>query len=219
LGLPGVLIRANTGNLNDFFDLIETGIKPYLGDNSRAKSAEDPNAVKKKSPLSWILDNPVIKFLMKMNPLSLILEAFTEEWEDSGLGEDFVFPNLVEFLTPLAKTLWEGFQTVIADFLEYIKDLWTKVSDVVSDPSQAMQKLKEALQSSAWMLFNTIKTLVTTAWRAVGELMDGLTKFLEAKWKFPYITALFEWYAEQVCTCHRIDIGSYSLDLHRTSLL
>ncbi|KUJ19606.1 uncharacterized protein LY89DRAFT_717075 [Mollisia scopiformis] len=200
LTLPGQLVRANSQNLDDLFDLMEMGLKPYLGNNTKIQSSEDPNTRLKKSPLGWLFDNPVIKIIMKLNPLSIILEAFAEEFDASGLGDDFEVPNFVEFLTPLATTLWNGFQTVVVDLLDFIKDLWSKVSDAASDPSKSMEKIREVFQAGFWFLFNTVKTLVKTAWQAVGDFMDGLVKFLEAKWKFPFITSLFEWYAEQPFT-------------------
>jgi phage-related protein len=141
-----------------------------------------------------------VKILNKLNPLGIILEAFTEEFSASGLGDDFQVPKLAQYLSPLATTLWDGFQAVIADFMEFIKGLWSKISDSVSDPSQALEKLKAALQEAFWFIFNTVKTLVKTAWQAVGDFMDAVVHFIEAEWKFPLITSLFEWYAEPVCT-------------------
>lgn len=196
---PGELVRANSQNLDDFFDLIEMGLKPYLGNSTKVRNTEDPNTTMKKSPLSWLFDNPIFKILMKLNPLPLILEAFSEEFDESGLGDDIQVPNFAEFLSPLGTTLWDGFQTVVADIMDFIKDLWSKVSDSTSDPAKAMDKIRQAFQAGFWLIFNTIKTLVKTAWQAIGEFMDALVKFLEAKWKFPFITSLFEWYAEQVC--------------------
>lgn len=198
LKLPSQLVKSNMQNIDGFFDLIEAGLKPHLGNKSKMENPISPDDIMKNSPLAWIFDNPVMNILKQLNPLSILTEAFTEEFDAAGLGDTFEIPQFRTYLTPVAVTLWEAFKSVITEFLDLIKGLWSKVSETVCDPSKAMNKIKEGLQESFWFLFNTMNTLVKTACKAVGDFMDGLVFFLEAKWKFPLVTTLFEWHAEQV---------------------
>lgn len=197
LRLPGQIIKSNAHSITEFFDIIELGLKPYLDDETPIESRTNPDDLVKDSPLAWILDNPIMKIMRRLNPISIIVEAASEEFADAGLGEDFQVPDIASYLSPVARTLCDAFKSIIGQFIDFFKGIASDLIACANDPSKAMTLIKKAMQKAFRFLFNTVKTLVTTAWTVIGEVMDAVVQFLEAKWKIPLVTTLFTWYAEQ----------------------
>lgn len=198
ISLPGTLIKSNADNLDNLFNVVEKGLEPYLGSDTNSSVGLDPDEQLKNSSLYWLLDNPVLRILKQLNPLSILTEALAEAYEETGLDEYIQIPQMSKYLTPAGNTIWDSLKAILAQFLTFLEGLWADISDTVANPSIAMQRIKKALQKGFSFLFGAIKTLVKAAWKALGEVFDALVLFLEAKWKIPLITPLFEWYAEQV---------------------
>jgi hypothetical protein len=196
--LPGQLIKSNAQNVNDLFDIVEMGLKPFLADDTSAENRVNPDDLVKDSPLAWILDNPIMKIMRQLNPISILVEAASETFSEAGLDDDFQVPNVASYLSPVARTLWEAFKSIIGQFVDLLKGLGSDIAACANDPSKAMKIIKKALQKAFRFLFNTVKTIAATAWTVVGEIMDAVVEFVEAKWKIPLVTTLFTWYAEQV---------------------
>ena len=93
--LPQQFLTSNTDNLDVLFRRLERDLASVIGDRTSLSvgAVKDSSGQLKDSPLSWILDNLIINFIMKLNPLSIVTEAFTESFGEE-FGDDFKVPKL-----------------------------------------------------------------------------------------------------------------------------
>jgi len=193
-------MRANAPNLEALFDNLEHDLQPFIGDKSNPKvgPAKDPRAGLRNSPLAWLFDNPVLNLIIKLNPMSIIMEALGEAWEEE-LGDDIKFPNFSNFTTKLREILTKTFENEAEIFFDLLGKLWDRVKDVANDFSKVLEVLKGAIQDIAYALFNAVRTAVRGIWDMMSEMMTLVVTFLDGEWKLPFITPLFKWFADQVC--------------------
>ncbi|KAK4691407.1 hypothetical protein P7C71_g5588, partial [Lecanoromycetidae sp. Uapishka_2] len=198
LALPGEVVRANTGSLENLFDTLAKDFKPFVGDRSKPKvqSVPDPLAALRNSKVGWLLDNPVIAMLARFTPISIIMEAQMEAMEEE-YGPSFQIPSLTGLLNLVSTTLVDLVGEEVKIVVLLLQDLWEKIKDVIHNPSLVLEKLKSSFQDVFYAIFDAIKALVKSIWQLMGQVMEEISNFLRQEWKIPLTTALFEWYADQ----------------------
>jgi hypothetical protein len=192
--------KVNRSTLDQGLDSIKAKLEAYIADTRKAPQAanENPRSLLRDSPLAWLFDNPVIKFLMKFNPLSIILEAAGEAFEEGELGEMFQFPSFAALNDILTDTLPRILESQLANLVRLLEDMAEKLQPMIKDPSTTFSVLKDLLQNVFWTLFDAIKLMIQGVWDIMGGIIEQAMEFFKGKWKLPLITSLFEWYAEQV---------------------
>lgn len=91
-----------------------------------------------------------MNYIMKLNPIPKIMEAFTESFGEE-FGDDFKVPNLGEFAQRGAEVLSKIFQKEIDLLLDSFQRLWSRIEDVARDPAKVLGVSK--------VLFKTLLTL------------------------------------------------------------
>ena len=112
--LPQQFLASNSENLDDWFRRLEQDLAPVIGDRTLLSvgAAKDSNEQLKNSPLSWLFDNPIVNFIMKLNPIPVAMEALTESFGEE-LGNDFPVPNLGQVTQRAAEALSKAFHKEI----------------------------------------------------------------------------------------------------------
>jgi hypothetical protein len=178
------------------FNNLEHDLEPFIG--GPTKSPQDPHAVIANSPFSWLFDNPIITILMKLNPLPFILETLSESAGEL-LGDDFSFPSIGKFSQKATEILNNAFQSELSIVITLLESLWNRIKDVAKDVTKVLEALQGALKDIAHALFNAIRTGIKAIWSLIPEFIELVNTFLKGKWKIPFITDFFTWYADQVC--------------------
>lgn len=192
--------RTNRDTLDRGLDVIKEKLEAYIADTRVAPKAscDNPRSMLRDSPLAWLFDNPVLKFLMKFNPISIILEAAGEAFEEEGLSDLFQFPSFTALNSIMTETLPRLLESQLDNLMRLVESLAAKFGPMLKDPSIAFAVLQEALRDIFWTLFDAVKLMVQGVWDIMGGLLEQTMEFLKGKWKLPLVTSLFEWYAEQV---------------------
>ncbi|KAL8835441.1 MAG: hypothetical protein Q9170_003318 [Blastenia crenularia] len=198
LVLPQQFLASNSNNLDAWFRRLERDLAPVIGDRTPLSvgAAKDPNGQLKNSPLSWLLDNPLINFIKKLIPLSIITEAFTESFGEE-FGDDFEVPNLAHFAQQAAEALSEIFKKELDVLLDLIQRLWSRIENVARDPAKVLENLKGAFQDIAHALFDTVENVVKGVWQFLTEMFGLVVTFIEGVWKIPLVTDFYEWFTDQ----------------------
>ncbi|KAL8823007.1 MAG: hypothetical protein Q9191_006270, partial [Dirinaria sp. TL-2023a] len=196
--LPQQFLTSNSHNLDAWFRRLERDLAPIIGDKTplSAGAAKDPNGQLSNSPLSWLFDNPIINFITKFNPLSIVTEAFTESFSEE-FGDDFKFPDLGQFAQRAAEALSKVFRKEIEVLLDLFTRLWRRIEDIARDPAKVLENLKFAFQDIAHALFDTVENVVKGVWEFVTEMFGLVVTFIEGVWKIPLLTDFFEWFTDQ----------------------
>ena len=108
-------------------------------------------------------------FIMKLNPLPMLLEAFSESFGEE-FGDDFKIPNLGQFTQRAAEVLSKVFQKEIDVLLDLFQRLWSRVKDVARDPAKVLENLEGAFQDIAHALSDTVENIVKGVWQFVTEI-------------------------------------------------
>ena len=132
-----------------------------------------------------------MNFIMKLNPIPMVMEAFTESFGEE-FGDDFKVPNLREFAQRGAEALSKIFWKEIDVLLDLFERLWSRIKDVARDPAKLLENLKGAFQDIAHALFNSVENIVKGVWQFVTEIFELVVTFIEGIWKIPLITDFFE---------------------------
>ncbi|KAF4428349.1 hypothetical protein FACUT_9380 [Fusarium acutatum] len=198
LSLPGEITRGTEKDLERMFERIEANMEPLLGHRNPISipDQEDPHAALRRSPLAWLFDNPVVNMIMRFNPVSVILDALSESF-DEELGGFVQIPNIFSHFRKAFGTLGHVAEKQSDLFLDLLTRFWDRIKDFVSQPSRILELLKDGFQDFFRTIFDAIKTLITGLWESVGQFMDGLLSFINDKWKIPILTRLFKWYTDQ----------------------
>ena len=198
--LPQQFFASNSDNLDDWFRRLEQDLAPVIGDRTplSVDAAKDPNEQLKNSPLSWLFDNPIINFIMKLNPLPVVMEAFTESFGEE-FGDDFKVPNLGQFAQRAAEALSKVFHKEIDVLLDLFQRLWNRIQSVARNPAKVQENLKGAFQDIAHALFDTVENIMKGLWQFMIEMFGFVVTFIEGIWKIPLLTDFFEWFTDQVC--------------------
>ncbi|KAM5380095.1 hypothetical protein ACJZ2D_003742 [Fusarium nematophilum] len=201
----------NKYRLADWMDDIEEKCKEYLPD------ARTPRIEKKEpGPISKIMNNPVVKSLMKFNPLAWILEGATEGLAE-GLGDE---GSKVELRIPSLQPAIEAFARILGRTVEEatslvwacLKDVFGEIQTLYNDPSKLLETILRIASDVFYTAFDTIKTLVLAICDAVVAAFKYMKEFLNDVWKVPGLTDIWEDFTDgQEFTL--LNLGTYCMAL------
>ena len=200
-----VFIQVNEKTVDDTFETTREGVQSFIADtrplprqkNERV-TAED---LLRNNPVRWLSDNPMVKTLMKMNPIKILIEASTEAFQEEtqiDLSKDIKFPSFQPLSSILTEILPDLIASQIENFLRLIKDVWQKMQKVLNNPETLWDQSKALLQDMVWTVFDGIKELVLAIWKSLGACVDQAFEFMTGTFKIPKLTTWYEFYTGQV---------------------
>lgn len=185
LGLCGRVLKENRDSLSDLLLDARQKLKQYVDDPRQVPESDAP---KKKSFFAKLLDNPIIKALLKFNPLSWIIEAITEEVDTSS----WTMPNLKKFQELLSKHAVMGVEGLVNCIYNILEALVVGGGDAITNPSKFKAIVKRVFQTSAWELFDAVETVALSLYDMLIDVFDLLFEFLTGEWVIPGLTDLWE---------------------------
>jgi len=184
---------------------IEKDMNRFLPDARSPRSEKKPGS----NVLSKIMNNPVIKALLKFNPLSWILEGAQE-----GITETFGQVKIPS-VQPIIEAWTEFLANAITDSAELVTglfgDIYGEIQNVLKDPSSVLDVLLRILSDIFYTAFDGVKGLVLGAFDAFIKSLRGLNDLLTGTWKLPGLTDEWEDFAGQEFSL--IGCGTYILSL------
>jgi hypothetical protein len=133
-----------------------------------------------------ILNNPFLKLLMKINPISWIIEAIIEE--TPGLQ----MPELAPILSGLPTKIGAGAEKQLDLMEQLMKTFFAEIQGAANDPTKFLDTIRRSLQSVVWTLFDTLRNIVETTYDIITAVISALSPMLEGVWKVPGLTDLWE---------------------------
>ena len=174
-------LAVNENSVEDLFADGRTFLKKYIDDpRSPSEKAEG----QKDSLLMKIFNNPIVQTLLSFNPLSWIVDAFTDGLDSAG----FKMPDLQKFIKRIAKHVGDGADSLVTALTTVFSNIANSLGDLASDPSRAMSVLGKALQGVFWTLFDTIESLSLNIYHLLVDVFDLIVEFLTGEWEIPGLT-------------------------------
>ncbi|KAF4957011.1 hypothetical protein FGADI_3424 [Fusarium gaditjirri] len=181
ISLSERFISVNRASMEDLLGDAEDMLKGYLGDPK-----DLPGGNSSAPNVSSILNNPVIRLISKIDPLSWLMEAITEEFTDfkvpsfAALTDGIIkaiSPNLINNFSLISK-LWDIF--------------FQELCTVLSNPSQLLPALIRALKTVALKLTKVIKEAILSLFDLLLTILHELPLILSSSWKLGGLTDIWE---------------------------
>ena len=173
-------LTVNRASVVDIFDDAEDLLKQYIDD-----PREPPREDSQLPSFGWILNNPVVRLLSKINPISWVMEAVSEELPDLKI------PSFKHLLTGIQKVVATGAEDQLKIVMQLFDTIVSEMSGVTS-PKTFMMALLNALKSVLWTLFDTVKNGVLMLYDAITVFVRELEPILNGVWKLGGLTDMWE---------------------------
>lgn len=191
-------ISRNGRTINDGIEELRNYLLPYVQDSRPAPQVNGKPDSLKSSPLRWLFDNPILKFIMKFNPLTIILEAAGEAFDESELADMFEGPSLAPLLSIFTEILPKLMDEQLGIFFRLIEDLQEKATQFARNSGGFLDQVKSLMGDAMWTMFDSLKSILMTIWEIFGKVIEQVFELAMGTWKIPLITSVWEWFAEQV---------------------
>jgi hypothetical protein len=131
-----------------------------------------------------ILNNPVVKNLLKFNPVEWVWEAINED-----LGQEVILPTMdLGAGSKLIGALRKQFNIL----MKFFKRSWERIQHFMDDPQRAMRELGEVLRDLVKTIFEAFKRIILSLYSIVTSAFESIADFCRGEWKIPYLTELWE---------------------------
>jgi hypothetical protein len=179
---------ANKYRVADLLEDVEDTCKTVLPDSRPPRTDRSSS---KPSWLSKILNNPVVKALLKLNPFSWVLEAMNEGIEET-LGGKLVIPSLQSILEPFRSLLGNTTKSITDLLLRLFEAVWAEMKNLIANPGKILQILVRILADVFYTAFDAMKVFVLAAFDALVAALSAFREVLIAKWVIPGLTDVWE---------------------------
>ena len=137
--------------------------------------------------LDFLFNNPVLNFIMRYNPISILLEA---AWE--------VLSDMIQ--VPSMKSLEDIWQRILPKLakdefsiiIQLVDDILIKFKAFVNGDISLSELLLDLLGDTFWTIFDALKAIILAAIDMVPDLIGALKELITGVWKFPFVTALWK---------------------------
>lgn len=193
-------MEVNRGTVTNGIGKAKEILKPYIKDT---RPPVKGNITRKDlGLLGLILDNPVIDFLRKLNPMSWLMELAAEEMDDT-----IKIPNVGKSLSAIAEDVASLVEDELKNIWRLFEDFQTKVKAILANPNDALDHVWAFIQDAFWTLFDGVARIIVALWDIVTHALDGFFELVMGEWKLPFITSLYTLKTGQAFTF--LNIGSY----------
>lgn len=123
------------------------------------QNAKSPDIPRQETELERtvrrIMNSPIVKLILKFNPVQWILEGASEGMAESM--SDFQLPSIQPVVDALGVTLAEFLELGFTSFVEIITIISNCSMDVLRDPKQMLKIILHAVKKSFRTLFKTVR--------------------------------------------------------------
>jgi hypothetical protein len=185
-------MKVNKQAIRAGFDLARDTIDDYIKDERPTPEAQPGT----KSWLSWLLDNPIFKFLMRFNPFSILIEAATEAIAEE-FGDTIKFPDLSAIAKIFTQAIPSGVEKQLVNAMRLMESVQSHLGSIRKDPKSSLAQLRGIIADSFWTLFDAIQEFILTVWEIATLVFEQLFELFGGTWKIPGVTSVFERFTGQ----------------------
>lgn len=196
---------VNRESLTNLFDDME---ETLFGSVQKAK---DPSIPRQETELERavrrIMNSPIVKLILKFNPVQWILEGVSEGMAESM--SDFQLPSIQPVVDVLGVTLAEFLELGFTSFMEMITIVSNCSVDALRDPKQVLTIILHAVKKSFRALFKTVRDSIMIVVDFMIRVIKAIPGMLTQAWKIPGLTNLWEdWVGQEFSIINYITYGA-----------
>ncbi|CAG7561991.1 unnamed protein product [Fusarium equiseti] len=190
LDLTGRFLEVNKNSISDMFEDGKTFLQSFLDD------PRQPSQGTVGDIINQILNNPVVRLLMKINPLQWIMEAVKEELPD------FQIPPFAETINKVISSFGNAVDKEVKVLDQLLANFTSESQQLFADrsPESIKRSIRRMLQSMGWALFDTIRNIFESIYDTLTLLFQSMSSILDGVWKLPGITDMWEELTDQEFT-------------------
>jgi hypothetical protein len=186
-----ILDRYVTVNHSSLNELFEDGEDILFDKNEEAADLETPHrestAVRQ---IRSIINSPIVRLLLKFNPISWILEGVTE-----GLSEtfsDYSIPDFGDLARALRMSVGQLANICLEAFMNIVDAIATCAADATSGPKEIMPIMIRAAKRSFRKAFHATRDITLQVFESITRMIKAIPNLLTQAWKVPGLTDLWE---------------------------
>lgn len=208
LGSLTILDRFLVVNRESLTNLLDDMEETLFGTVQKAK---DPNIPRQETELEravrQIMNSPIVKLILKFNPVQWILEGISEGMAESM--SDFQLPSIQPVVDVLGISISEFLKLGITSFMEIITIVSNCSVDVLRDPKQMLTIILHAVKKSFRTLFKTVRDAIMIVVDFTIRVIKAIPGMLTKAWKIPGLTNLWEdWVGQEFSIINYITYGA-----------
>ncbi|KAG8708320.1 hypothetical protein FRC08_018966 [Ceratobasidium sp. 394] len=146
---------------------------------------QDESALHKA--FGFILDNPLVNLLMKLNPMPWLAKQASDI-----IGDDIKLPDLSGLFKVLEEAAVECAGQTTGTLGTMLEDIARKFSAVVSGRKGIWAALTEILGDAFWTLFDIIRVAVKAIWKIVPRIIEQIVVIITDPIKLPIVTDIWK---------------------------
>ena len=208
LGSLTILERFLTINRSSLEDLFTDAEELIFGSVEKFREPDTPRqetAIERF--VKRILNSPIVKLILKFNPLKWILEGISEGISESF--SDFKLPDikpLAEAIGMTADALLEVFLTAFGQIIDTIAASGT---EALLNPKEMLRIIVSAVKKTFRTLFHATRDTVLIAVDCVIRMVHAIPALLAEPWVIPGLTDLWEdWTGQEFSLLNFATYGS-----------
>jgi len=142
-----------------------------------------------------ILNSPIVKLILKYNPLQWILEGMGE-----GLSEAFsdsLLPDIKPLAEAVGATVDELLEVFLTAFGQIVDALIQSGTDLLQNPSEMLRIIVTAVKKTFRTVFHATRDAVLVAVDCIIRMVHAIPALLSATWTIPGLTDLWKDWTDQ----------------------
>lgn len=145
--------------------------------------------------LGWIFNNPILRFLMKYNPITWLMGEVADI-----VGDDIRLPDI----SPLFSIITDILPQLLGDQFDIVSQFGQSFMDVlqrlITREIDLGTALKELLGDVFWSIFDSVSGVALAIFDAAGKFFAALFNVFTQEIKIPLMTDLWEALTDQPLT-------------------
>ena len=137
--------------------------------------------------LDFLFNNPVLNFIMRYNPISILLEA---AWD--ALDDTIKVPSMKSLEDIWQRILPKLAKDEFSIIIQLVDDIMIKVKAFLNGDISLSGLFLNLLGDTFWTVFDALKAIILAAIDMVPDLIGAFEELITGVWKFPLITSLWE---------------------------
>ncbi|KAJ5726254.1 uncharacterized protein N7483_007611 [Penicillium malachiteum] len=183
LGYVDRFLTVNRESMICLLDDVAALVQRFIDD---PRDLPKENQEQKPSLSSGIMNNPFIRLLLTINPISWIMEAIEEEIPDIQV------PSLTPLLQEMQQVVGRSMNRegqIIRQLLDTLIEQFEKARN---GNQTVLAAFMTSLQGTFWTLYDTLRTMVEGLYDWILVFIRGIGSILTQVWKIPGLTDLWE---------------------------
>lgn len=173
--------------LDGMSDILKEFVPDHRDDIEPGAKPENQKESWLSKTFGFIFHNPLMKYIMKFNPLAWLMEQV-----DDIIGDEIKLPDFTGLLKVVERALLNGISEEAENLAKLLKSVVEKVSSVATGKQKLWTALGHIFGDTLWTLFSFIRTAAKTLMVLLPDIIGELVKILSAPIKLPILSDIWE---------------------------